>query len=193
MKKMILLMLVLGLVLTAGIVSAGEFIECRCWRLSPYQDTIKVCAPTGYPLALNFFPATVTGSWVIDAGGNHKDLIPMVGTLQADLDGRGIRLQLQGTVKDLSLGNPTNGNPYVASKFIHQCIIDANLGPGWASINLPVPPSTTPLKSSVFAYCEDYFGPDSPFGSNPNQLVPIHCYGNPQVLNPVNPGEVGEN
>ncbi len=186
MKKMILFMAVVGLVLTAGIVSAGQFENCICWQLLPYTDTIKVCAPTGFPLVPNAYPAVVAGSWIqtVDKGkpGEHKTLVPMVGTIQKDLPGEGYRLMLEGTIKDLSLNSP----------FIFPCYIDANLQNNWDSLDLPVFPSTTPLKTSVLAYCQGYFPPDSPFGSTPDRLDRVDCYNNPKVLNPVNGGEIGE-
>ena len=187
MKKMILLMVVLGLVLTAGIVSAGEFMQCRCWRLDPYQDTIKVCNPTGAPIAYNYFPAVLVGSWIIDVSGGvappHKLLIPLTGTMQKDLSGK-FALELQGTARDLTLQAEDEG------VFSRPCYIQAILKADFSSASFPFPPPNGPLKSSVSAWCEDYFG-DNPF-ITPNFLKPIACYDNPDVRNPVNGGEIGE-
>jgi hypothetical protein len=174
MKKMILLMVVLGLVLTAEMASAGVY--CRCWRLSPWTDTIKVCAAA--PLIPHNYPIAVAGSWIQDVG-SHKTLVPMSGSLQKDITSAfTLRLMLQGTIKDLSLASP----------FIHQCNIDANIGAHWDSIDLPVPGDGPTPRSSVLAYCEGLFPPDSPF-TNPDELEAISCY-DPSVLNPINPGEV---
>ncbi len=105
----------------------------------------------------------IVGSWVITAE-NHQDLIPMVGTIQRDLNGK-LRLMLHGTVKDLSLNDP----------FIYQCNIDATLCPAtWTSVGIPVPEDGPATHSSVLAYCENYFEPDNPFTSNV-RLVPVPC------------------
>ena len=177
MKKMILLMLVLGLVLTAGIVSAGGFDNCKCWRLDPYPDTIKICAPTGFPPIKYFSPTVVAGSWVIDVSGGlappHKLLIPMHGSLQKDLSGK-LALELQGTARDLTFEGEETAYSF-------PCYIQAILNWDFSSASFPFPPPSGPLKSSVSAWCEDLFG-DNPF-ITPNFLKPISCNW-PPIPNP---------
>jgi hypothetical protein len=188
MKKMILLMLVLGLVFAAGIVSAdnNKFINCLCWQLLPYPDTIKVCYDN--TIGNNFFPAAVTGSWVIDVSGGvappHKRLITMHGSLQKDLTiangGSGkLALELEGTARDLTFEGEETAYSF-------PCYIQAIFNSDWSSASFPFPPPNGPLKSSVSAWCDDLFA-DNPFVT-PNSLKPINCY-NPPILNPIGGGE----
>lgn len=157
MRKIFILVILMSLVFTYGVASAAS----KCWRLDPYTDTIKV---TSVSFSSSYIQTVaIVGSWVITAE-NHQDLIPMVGTIQRDLNGK-LRLMLHGTVKDLSLKNP----------FIYQCNIDATLCPStWTSVEIPVPEDGPTTHSSVLAYCENYFSPDNPFTSDV-KLIPVPC------------------
>jgi hypothetical protein len=164
MKKLIILTILMGLVFTCSVATAGSL----CWKFEgtpDYPDTIKITADN----LSTAYPTPVAGSWITDVG-NHKALIAMSGSLQKDLDCGNLRLILQGTVKDLSLSYP----------FIYQCNIDATLDPKTLeSVEITVP-NTFNYHSSVLAYCENYFQPDNPFTTNV-KLIPVSCN---KVLNP---------
>lgn len=161
--KRVILLLVLAAVMGFAVTASAE--KDVCWNFNnPFgTDTIRALFESG---------DAVIASWIIQLPGGPL-LIPMVGTLQKDLDGR-LRLSLHGTARDLSLNSP----------FIFDCFLDATLDKNTFNSKQIAPTGGNPfdLHSSVLAGCTDYFEPDNPFTSN-DTLTKVSCnnFPNPKL------------
>jgi hypothetical protein len=180
MKSVMTAFLAIGLMaMAASTARASSLYITHCLRFAradgsnPYPtDHIVVRKLAGLD------EHTVNATWTIcvanpnpdnkpSCTGGHYDTIPMVGTFQDDVKGNK-SLMLDGRIWDTALGSP----------FIHECAIADTLDP-WTQNSLGCTgghwPTCTGSEGAVYAYCEDYFDPDSPTGSTPAYLVTVPC------------------